>query len=419
MNDQFGINRKYAKSTLGLEEDTLTHVQNLMQRSYELVVSAGNGAYGNPERGYVASELRSIMQEMVGLANTQDGNGNYLFSGYQGGTQPFSITSGAGAPVAYNGDQGQRLVQIGSSRSIPVSDSGLDIFMNVRNGNGTFVTAPGAGNTGTGVINSGTVLNPAAWNAATGNTAPTYAKDFRIVFATDNTVSPAVRTYDIVAATSMTVNSVVYNPGDSLITGAPSATTASGTGGALFPRTYTSGSTISLSKQTGDTNPANWDLGATVLVEGEPSGVTTVGGAWPIPAGADQFSVKPSTNESIFKTLDDMATLLETPVRNDPVLGPADRARLANGINTALAKLTGDLDKMSTIRASVGTRLKEVDSFQETGEDLALQYKKTLSELEDLDVAAAISQLAQQQVTLEAAQKAYTRVTGLTLFNYM
>jgi len=53
------------------------------------------------------------------------------------------------------------------------------------------------------------------------------------------------------------------------------------------------------------------------------------------------------------------------------------------------------------------------------GDDRALQYSQTLSRLQDLDYAKAASELTQQNVNLEAAQKSFAKVAGLSLFNYL
>ena len=70
------------------------------------------------------------------------------------------------------------------------------------------------------------------------------------------------------------------------------------------------------------------------------------------------------------------------------------------------------------MRASIGARMNELDALASAGEDLGLQYSREISRLQDLDYAAAITQLTQQQTTLEAAQKSFLQVSGLSLFNF-
>jgi flagellar hook-associated protein 3 FlgL len=98
---------------------------------------------------------------------------------------------------------------------------------------------------------------------------------------------------------------------------------------------------------------------------------------------------------------------------------PAGRAALANKLTTASDNLKSSLDNILTVRAGVGSRMKELDYLENTGMDLDLQYSSTLSNLVDLDLAKAISDYATQQMTLDAAQKSFKTLSGLSLFNYI
>lgn len=377
VNDQYQRNGASATASLTLSESSLASVTSLIQDIRTTGVNAGNGALSDTELKTLAGELQSRYQELLGAANATDGNGQYLFSGYQGTTRPFAeIAPGS---VAYNGDQGQRLIQISASRQIPISDSGSEIFQLIKTGNGTFTTGAVAANTGTGIVGPGTVTNPAAWSAA-GN-----PQDFSVVFYVDSTVNPPVTTYDIIDNVS----------GLSLTTGAPPAA-------GPYLRTYTDGAAINLSRQAPpDTNPTNFDYGAQLTIQGQP-------------ATGDTFTVKASTNQDLFKTVYDMITAVQTAQRTS-----AGNAKLANDLNVALSNLDNSLDNVLRVRAAVGARQNEVDAIGSAQSDLTVEYKRQLSDLRDLDYAQAVSDLTNQQLSLEAAQKSFVRVQGLTLFNYL
>ena len=74
---------------------------------------------------------------------------------------------------------------------------------------------------------------------------------------------------------------------------------------------------------------------------------------------------------------------------------------------------------MSRVQATVGTRMRELDSLGSTSSDLDLHYQESLSQLQDLDYAKAISEFTMQQTYLEAAQKSFAQISGLSLFNYL
>lgn len=376
VNEQNGSNANVATSKLRMEETSLTDVGNLIIDVKTLAVNAGNGSLSQSDEMMLAEELKSRYQALLGLSNATDENGQYMFSGYMGATVPFSETSPGN--VVYNGDQGQREVRISAGRQVPVSDSGANVFQRIKNGNGIFVTAATAGNAGTGIISPGNILDKALWNGATNN------KDFTIKFDVSGAIPP-VTTYDIVDNVS----------GDSLLTGNPAA--AAGP----YLRTYTTGSTVSLKTVAPpDTNATPFDFGAELKVDGAP--VT-----------GDTFTVKASSNEDLFKTISNMIDVLTKP---PPVGAPT---ALQNGLNTAMSNLDNALDNILTIRAGIGARMKEVESVQGTREDRTIQYKDTISRLQDVDYAEAISNLTLQQTHLEAAQKSFVKTQSLTLFNYI
>ena len=128
-NKQFSKNSDSAESRLSLEEKTLGSVTNLLQRVNELAVQGNNDTNSAQDRSAIAQELRQHLQTLTGLANTKDANGEYIFSGHEVTTQPF--TEAPAGTFNYQGDNGQRSVQVGESRFVAVGDPGTDVFMNV------------------------------------------------------------------------------------------------------------------------------------------------------------------------------------------------------------------------------------------------------------------------------------------------
>lgn len=84
-----------------------------------------------------------------------------------------------------------------------------------------------------------------------------------------------------------------------------------------------------------------------------------------------------------------------------------------------LANLNSTLDHVSRQRASVGARQAMVTSLNTSSQDLDGQYAATLSSLQDLDYAAAISDFTFQQTQLQAAQQTFTKVSQSNLFSYL
>ena len=158
---QFDRNGTIAESRLSQEEVALNSANNVLQRVRELALQANNATQSNETRSLIAVELREQLDNLLQIANQQDGDGSYLFAGNLEETQPVSRM---GSTFTYNGDQGQRQIQIGEGRQIADGDSGSRVFFEMRTGNGVFSVMPAASNTGNGVIGPSSVTNPTLYD---------------------------------------------------------------------------------------------------------------------------------------------------------------------------------------------------------------------------------------------------------------
>lgn len=161
--EQFDRNANIAENRLQNEESALSSVNNLLQRVRELALQANNSTQSNESRQLIATEMRQRLGQLVDIANSRDGAGRFLFSGNLDATTPVSVM---GNSYTYNGDQGQREIQIGDSRRIFDGDSGDDVFFRIRAGNGTFTTSAAAANTGSAVVGQSSVTDTTQYDNA-------------------------------------------------------------------------------------------------------------------------------------------------------------------------------------------------------------------------------------------------------------
>lgn len=256
INAKFADTRKTAELKLNTLESSLTGVTNLLVSTQSSLVAAGNGSYSDLERQFIASELSGSLEMLMGLANTKDSSGNYLYSGYQTGTKPYSGTTTTDVfgnlTYDYSGDGNQQQLQVESQRLMAVSVSGDNVFQ--ANGN------------------------------------------------------------------------------------------------------------------------------------------------------------------DVFATFQDLVNLLSTPIATT---NASDPAAYSTALATAMSKLQGSVDNVLNVRASIGSKLNEIDALNLSGSDRDLQYSSALSDLQDLDYASALSDLAKQQTIMEAAQKSFISTTSLSLFKFM
>ncbi len=128
----------------------------------------------------------------------------------------------------------------------------------------------------------------------------------------------------------------------------------------------------------------------------------------------DTFNIDSSAKQSMMTTLGELVDGLNTLTDS-----PADIAVLDQLIQDSLANITAAQDNLASIVAKVGARNNTLDSVRTLNEGVNLVNEEIISELRDLDYAEALSRLSTETFTLEAAQQSFTRVNGLSLFNFL
>jgi flagellar hook-associated protein 3 FlgL len=338
-SQQYGTNANSAHTNLSTEDNALAQVQTQLQALRTLALQANSGTLTNTNLSAIATQAVQIQNSLLALANTQNGNGEYIFGGFAAQAQPFTL-SATGA--AYNGDQGQRQVQIAAGQTVADGDNGNTVFNQIKTGNGTFAVAAAGANTGSGIVGATSVSNPAAYDGGT------YAIKFT-----------APGTYQV------TEGATVVSTGS-----------------------YTDGSTIAFN-------------GVQVTLSGQP-------------ATGDSFSLAPSTNQSVFTTVQNLVSALQTGVTS-----PASSTALNNSINAAINNLDQALSQSSNVRATIGGRLNSITTQQSVATSQQTQLQQNITNLQGLDFASAITTLDQQNVTLSAALQAFTMTQGLSLFKFL
>ncbi len=132
------------------------------------------------------------------------------------------------------------------------------------------------------------------------------------------------------------------------------------------------------------------------------------------PASGDSFSVAPSANQSVFATVQNLVSALQ----NGPGT-PAAQAQLNNSIGYTINNIDQALNQISNVRSAVGGRLNSITAEQSLSGSQQIQLQQSISNLQSLDYAKAITTLTAQNTTLSASMQAYALTKGLTLFKYL
>ena len=342
---QYATNQNLALSSLGQEDSTLGNVLSTLTSINTSLVHAGDASLSDANRAAIAQELEGERNQLLSLANARNGDGSYVFGGFQGSAQPFT-TDSSGA-VTYAGDNGVQLVQVSDNRQIQTNDPGSAVFLTAPAVGSSPVSAGSAGNTGTGIITAATVNDP----SAASNDTP-----YGIVFST---------------ATGSLTYSVMDNS-----TTPPTALASD--------QTYTAGQPIQLG------------TGMSLSISGTP-------------ADGDSFTVtQPNTqgNADIFAAIDNAIAALNQPVANNATGAaalqnsmPTAMTQLQNTIDnvtTVQAGVGGREQELQALQTVTTTNSTQVQSnlADLTGTDMVA----ALSQFVQLQNALSASQQSFSQV---------------------
>lgn len=263
--------------------------------------------------------------------------------------------NGAGQYI-YNGDTTQRFQTITGSLVVALNDTGDNLFMNILNGNGTFaITSPAIPNTGTGSVSSGTLMSSSSY----------VPDNYTMSFALNSSGALVVM---VSGATSGNVIPPTGNPDDAPL--------------------YQDGGVIDFN-------------GLELSVSGAP-------------APGDSFNINPSQNESLFSTVQRMITNLERPNGQS-----VDKALILTENNQLMEQLNNAHGKILNNISDLGSRLNQLDSADNTNYDVISISQLTLKALREIEPYEALSQYQQQLLTLNIAEQSYTKLQGLSIFNYI
>jgi flagellar hook-associated protein 3 FlgL len=135
---------------------------------------------------------------------------------------------------------------------------------------------------------------------------------------------------------------------------------------------------------------------------------TTVSGT---PAAGDTFTVAPAGTSSAFNTLSSLISTL-----NNPNLSAA---QLSTQTGTALEQIDGAISNFNLVQASVGARINAVTAASSSAATEQTTMTASVSNLRDVDYAAATTRLSTEELALQAAQESYASIANLSLFNYL
>ena len=159
------------QATLQTGTSTLGQATTLLDQLQSIALQAINATTSGLNYQALSDQVGQIGQQLLAFANSQDPQGNFVFSGTAKGTEPFSQNSFG--MVSYNGNEGVSSVEISPGVTVNSALNGA-VFMDGPSGNGFASVSAGTTNTGTATLVAAGASNQAAASAfQTGNLAIT------------------------------------------------------------------------------------------------------------------------------------------------------------------------------------------------------------------------------------------------------
>ncbi|CAD5202216.1 flagellar hook-associated protein 3 [Pseudomonas sp. FEN] len=459
---QYASNINSLKGAYSQSETALTSIQSSMQRARELALAANNGTQTDADRQAAAQELGQVQQTILGLMNSQDANGNYLFAGSKTNTPPY--TANSDGTYSYNGDQSQLNLAIGENTAVAGNITGWEAFQQSINTARTqsTMTAP-AVDDGRVTLSNGQVSNNSTYDAKfaggqpytisflsstqikitdAGGTDVTSEASQNGVISNSNGANQTVtfRGVDlglninlksgdvpdtVIAGHTFTLAAQPDTFNTSRSAGNPSTavvTAATTTNQAAYDSTFPPGGAI-----LKFTSATAYDLyAAPVTASSRPVSSGTMAGSTATAAGVsltfsgapatgDQFVVQPNNHQTqnILDTLNQMITALNTPADGNPVA----QQKLLATMGAGISNITSAMNQAGSAVTSIGSRGQALDDQSATNQSLVLANTSSQSAIRDSDPAEVMTRLTLQQTMLQAAQLAFSKISQLGLFN--
>ena len=365
-----------ASAQLTTVDGALSTLTNIMQSARGIAVEAASGFTNATQQQALGSQVDSLLQEAVSVANTKYA-GKYVFAGTAGPyTQPVSANGSPVSSVSFNGNENGQVEQLYNGEAISNSVTLQQAFnYNAANGSpDVFQTLINLRDT----IEKGTVVSESASRVNNTDTALTSGTAL-------NATGP-------VLSTPLTFDNSALAPNRNV-----SIQIASQQGAATV--TFTESDTINnvltkINAQTATTGvTASFDYRQQRLI------LTSANGA----LNVSDVASAGATNTGNFVE----------------AFGLQSQADMTTNISRQLGDVDNVMQTLLTTRATIGGNIQNLTTLGNSTSSQVVNDTKVQSGIEDADIAKVISQFSQTQTALQAAYGTTTRLESKTLFDYL
>ena len=366
--EQYERNVNSANDRLSLLDKNLENLSNVFIRVQELIIQASSDVLGASDREAIAIEVDQMKEEILSLANAQDSNGSFLFSGYKTNTIPFE--KDLTGKINYKGDRGIASLSISESRVMETTLDGGTLFQAVKGPSGENVSIF-------------QMLEDISYSIRTASGGVDSVKSTGVAELTFENENPGTWTFDLTG-----------NLGTATITAE-----ITGEDPAEFVRQI---------------NLGNTGVVATIMDDGKTIKLTdSVNGPMEIKNlsvyGIDTAQKDPSSffnvqpTDGIGNNIGGVQKLYD----NDQL----PSKQLDNVASTQV--------HIANNRGEIGARTNSLDRQAELLANRRLGVEKDVSDLKDADLASLVTNLQSMLTSMQASQQSFVKISQLNLFDYL
>jgi flagellar hook-associated protein 3 FlgL len=366
--EQYERNVNSANDRLSLLDKNLENLSNIFIRVQELIIQASSDVLGASDREAIAIEVDQMKEEVLSLANAQDSNGSFLFSGYKTNTIPFE--KDLTGKINYKGDRGIASLSISESRIIETTLDGGTLFQAVKGPSGNNVSIF-------------QMLEDISYSIRTASGGVDSVKSTGVAELTFENKDPGTWTFDLTG-----------NLGTATITAE-----ITGEDPAEFVRQI---------------NLGNTGVVATIMDDGKTIKLTdSVNGPMEIKNlsvyGIDTAQKDPSSFFNVQPTdgIGNKIGGVQKLYDNDQL----PSKQLDNVASTQV--------HIANNRGEIGARTNSLDRQVELLANRRLGVEKDVSDLKDADLAALVTNLQSMLTSMQASQQSFVKISQLNLFDYL
>ena len=412
-NQRYQENMGMAQNKLQAQDSHLDHAENTLTKAKQHTIQAISGAVNDKDKEILADQIHQMKNELLDTANTQI-NERFMFSGYQEGTQPFQ--KDADGTVRYHGDDHARKAEIAPGEKLEVGIPGRELFLGEKDSNGDGSADTKLGSDPFRALDNIERLMRSEPSTVSGSFGGNYegweeyANNYDEVSFTlklnGSDLGDVNVDMDQVGSTDPSdiadeigdqiagfgSASVVHNPsGDPLDEADDSVEITNG------------GNTVTITRNSDNGFNFETDRGNTFQVTD-------------FNESPDNSGSPPDTHVAA-----SMRVSSDPGSKGDMILSGSNNSTTISetDLNEQLGKLDNAMTRFRKYRGKMGINMNRVETAIDAKAQAENDLKQILGKYEDADITQTASQIVQQETALKAALNVSSRMSEISILNYM